>query len=39
MDKFGRSLGLIGLGILFLAGGAVLERLRRKLIADMAVTA
>jgi len=39
MDKFGRSLGLIGLGILFLAGGAVLERVRRKLMADMAVTA
>jgi uncharacterized membrane protein len=39
MDKFGRSLGLIGLGILFLAGGAVLERVRRQLMADMAVKA
>jgi uncharacterized membrane protein len=39
MDKFGRSLGLIGLGILFLAGGWALERLRRRLVADMAVSA
>jgi uncharacterized membrane protein len=35
LDKFGRSLGLIGLGILFLAGGWALERMRRHLIAEM----
>ena len=35
MDKFGRSLGLIGLGILFLAGGWALEKWRRKLLAGM----
>ncbi|HUD56908.1 MAG TPA: DUF2157 domain-containing protein [Terracidiphilus sp.] len=35
LDKFGRSLGLIGLGILFLAGGWALERMRRRLIAEM----
>jgi uncharacterized membrane protein len=35
MDKFGRSLGLIGLGVLFLAGGWALEKMRRKLLADM----
>jgi uncharacterized membrane protein len=34
-DKFGRSLGLIGLGILFLAGGWALEKMRRKLLAGM----
>ena len=27
-DKLGRSLGLIGLGILFLAGGWALEKMR-----------
>lgn len=37
MNKLGRSLGLIGLGTLFLLGGVVLERLRRTLIAGMAV--
>jgi len=31
-DKVGRSLGLIGLGILFLAGGWLLEKTRRRLI-------
>jgi uncharacterized membrane protein len=36
-DKVGRSLGLIGIGILFLAGGWVLEKTRRRLIAGMAV--
>jgi hypothetical protein len=35
LDKFGRSLGLIGLGVLFLAGGWALERLRRQLVAEM----
>jgi uncharacterized membrane protein len=35
MDKLGRSLGLIGLGILFLAGGWLLERTRRRLITQM----
>lgn len=33
MDMLGRSLGLMGLGVLFLAGGWQLERLRRKLNA------
>jgi hypothetical protein len=31
----GRSLGLIGLGILFLAGGWALEKMRRGLLAGM----
>lgn len=35
MDKLGRSLGLIGLGVLFLAGGWLLERMRRRLIGHM----
>jgi uncharacterized membrane protein len=34
-DKVGRSLFLIGLGILFLAGGWALEKTRRKLVAGM----
>ena len=34
-DKVGRSLGLIGLGVLFLAGGWVLEKTRRRLIGTM----
>ena len=34
-DKVGRSLGLIGLGILFLAGGWALEKARRRLIDRM----
>jgi hypothetical protein len=34
-DKFGRSLGLIGLGVLFLAGGWALEKWRRNLLAGM----
>lgn len=34
-DKVGRSLGLIGLGVLFLVGGWALERMRRRLIAGM----
>lgn len=35
MDKLGRSLGLIGLGILFLLGGWLLERVRRRLMLQM----
>ncbi len=35
MDKLGRSLGLIGLGVLFLAGGWALERTRRELVRNM----
>jgi uncharacterized membrane protein len=34
-DKMGRSLGLIGLGVLFLAGGWALEKMRRSLLARM----
>jgi hypothetical protein len=34
-DKVGRSLGLIGLGVLFLAGGWALEKTRRALLAQM----
>jgi uncharacterized membrane protein len=37
-DKMGRSLGLIGLGVLFLAGGWALEKTRRSLLAHMAQT-
>ena len=33
MDKLGRSASLIGLGLLFLAGGWALERVRRRLVA------
>lgn len=35
MDMLGRSLGLIGMGILFLAGGWFLEKTRRKLVTNM----
>jgi len=35
MDKLGRSASLIGLGILFLAGGWGLEQGRRRLVAQM----
>jgi uncharacterized membrane protein len=34
-DKLDRSLGLIGLGILFLAGGWALEKIRRRIVAGM----
>jgi uncharacterized membrane protein len=34
-DALGRSLGLIGLGVLFLAGGWALERARRHMIASI----
>jgi len=36
MDKLGRSLGLIVLGVLFLAGGWMLEMARRRLVASFA---
>ena len=35
MDKLGRSLGLIGLGILFLAGGWALDKTRRRLVMSL----
>ncbi len=35
MDKLGRSVSLISLGVLFLAGGWALEKGRRRLIAEM----
>ena len=35
MDKLGRSASLISMGVLFLLGGWVLERLRRRLLAQM----
>jgi len=35
MDKLGRSASLIGLGLLFLLGGWELERLRRRLVAQV----
>jgi hypothetical protein len=33
MDRIGRSASLIGLGLLFLGGGWLLERTRRRLVA------
>jgi uncharacterized membrane protein len=36
MSALGRSMGLIGLGILFLAGGWALEMMRRRILARMA---
>lgn len=36
MDKLGRSASLIGLGVLFLAGGYALERVRRRLVGRIA---
>jgi len=35
MDKLGRSASLIGLGLLFLGGGYLLERGRRRLLAEI----
>lgn len=35
LNKHNRSLGLIGLGILFLAGGWALEKMRRRILARM----
>jgi len=37
-SKLDRSLGLIGLGILFLAGGWALEKMRRRILASMAAS-
>ena len=36
MSALGRSMGLIGLGVLFLAGGWALEMMRRRILARMA---
>jgi uncharacterized membrane protein len=35
MDKLGRSASLIGLGLLFLLGGWLLEKTRRRLLVKM----
>ncbi len=35
MDKLGRSASLIGLGLLFLGGGYLLERTRRRLLSNL----
>ena len=35
MDKLGRSMSLIGLGVLFLLGGWLLEKTRRRLVAGI----
>lgn len=35
MSKLSRSLGLIGLGVLFLLGGWALERMRRRILGSM----
>jgi uncharacterized membrane protein len=35
MDRLGRSASLVGLGLLFLGGGWVLERARRRLVATV----
>jgi len=34
MDKLGRSASLVGLGILFLLGGWLLEKARRRVLAE-----
>ncbi len=39
MDKLGRSLGLIMLGVVFLAGGWLLEKMRRKLVGSISEVA
>jgi uncharacterized membrane protein len=39
MDKLGRSESLIGLGVVFLAGGWALEKVRRRLVARLRETA
>jgi uncharacterized membrane protein len=35
MDKMGRSVSLIGLGVLLLLGGWLLERTRRRLVQQV----
>ena len=35
MDKLGRATSLIGLGVLFLVGGWIFERTRRRLVAQL----
>jgi uncharacterized membrane protein len=35
MDKLGRAASLIGLGMLFLLGGWLLEKTRRRLVAQL----
>jgi uncharacterized membrane protein len=35
LDKIGRAAGMIGLGLLFLVGGWLLERTRRRLVAHL----
>ena len=35
MDKLGRSASLMGIGLLFLGGGWLLERTRRRLLTHM----
>lgn len=37
-SKIGRSVGLIGLGVLFLVGGWALERMRRRLVEHVELT-
>jgi uncharacterized membrane protein len=39
MDKLGRSASLIAIGLLFLGGGWLLERMRRRLLANMSTEA
>jgi hypothetical protein len=34
-DRLGRALGLIGIGVLFIGGGWLLERARRRLISRL----
>jgi uncharacterized membrane protein len=38
-DKLGRSLGLIGIGVIFIGGGWLLERMRRRLVGHIARSA
>jgi hypothetical protein len=35
LDKMGRAAGMVGLGLLFLGGGWLLERTRRRLVAHL----
>ena len=36
LDKMGRSMALISLGVVFLLGGWAMEKLRRRLVARIA---